>query len=70
MTYETVKHAEAPTGDGAHRDALSRWNNEGGAQARSQNATETTADTTWFVPPIVVPALLVLIIAVRVLALM
>ena len=74
MTDETSERVQAPASenansDRANSDALSRWSDEGGAPAPLENAPEIAADTTWFVPPIVVPALLVLIIAVRVLAL-
>ena len=73
MTHETANPVESTPdkagSDRANHDALSRWTNEGGAPAPSENATESAADTTWFVPPIVVPALLVLIVIVRVLAL-
>ena len=72
MTHETANPVESTPdkagSDRANHDALSRWTNEGGAPAPSENATDA-ADTTWFVLPIVVPALLVLIVIVRVLAL-
>jgi hypothetical protein len=84
MTDETAKRVETPASENANSDransdranseransdALSRWSDEGGARPPLENAPEITADTTWFVPPIVVPVLLILIIAVRVLAL-
>jgi hypothetical protein len=47
-----------------HSDAIARWNNEGGAPANHEQNSAT-----WFVPPIVIPAALVLLIVARVVAL-
>jgi hypothetical protein len=47
-----------------HSDAIARWNNEGGAPAN-----HTQKGATWFVPPIVIPVALVLLIVARVIAL-
>ena len=73
VTQETAKRVERRASDKAdsersNSDAPSRWTDEDGAPAPTENAPEDTADATWFVPPIVIPALLLLFIAVRILA--
>jgi hypothetical protein len=47
-----------------HSDAIVRWTNESGAPANNEQKRAT-----WFVPPIVIPVALVLLIAARVIAL-
>jgi hypothetical protein len=47
-----------------HSDAIARWNNEGGAPTNHEQD-----GATWFVPPVVIPAALVLLIVARVIAL-
>ena len=48
MAHQTPKRVEMPAGDKSDCEALSRWTNEGGAAARSQNATENASDPIWF----------------------
>jgi hypothetical protein len=47
-----------------HSDAISRWNNEGGAPASHEQR-----GAAWFVPPIVIPVAIALLIVVRAIAL-
>jgi hypothetical protein len=47
-----------------HSDAIARWDNEGGAPANHERI-----GATWFVPPVVIPVALVLLIVARVTAL-
>jgi hypothetical protein len=46
---------------GLHAAAIAKWENEGGAMGRP----ERDQVTSWFVPPIVVPAFLVALIVAR-----
>jgi hypothetical protein len=62
MSNQTTNLPKTPGGTEA--SPRSQWKDVGGAAAPSENPS----DTTWFVPPIIVPVLLALLIAARVLA--
>jgi hypothetical protein len=46
-----------------HDEAIVRWNKAG--QAKAPSPTETAKDPTWFVPPTVIPGLIIATIAYR-----
>src|SRR5580700_2901328 len=60
MSNQTGNLAKTP--GGAKANPSSPWKDMDGAAAPSENPS----DTTWFVPPIIVPVLLALLVAVRV----